>query len=145
VPIQGREHISPGVPHDPYTTDPPTSGPHYAQNTEAGFYNEAPADELLVHNLEHGHVIISYNCSQLSAEACQTLKDQIQDVMSRAGVSAITGTLKLVGTPRPTMDTTLALTAWGRIEKLDTFDRARVMAFIDTWRDGPLAPEPGAP
>ena len=28
VPIQGQAHIDIGVPHDPYNSDPPTSGPH---------------------------------------------------------------------------------------------------------------------
>jgi hypothetical protein len=143
VPIQGAEHVQPGVPHDPYNSDPPTSGPHYANTAETGFYEEAPLDEYLVHNLEHGHVIIWYNCSNLDEAACGTLKDQIRDVMSRAGVSLITGTSKVNAVPRPTLDSTLALTSWGRIDKLDEFDRDRILSFIRAFRDN--APENGAP
>ncbi len=143
VPIQGSEHINPGVPHDPYNSDPPSSGPHYAATVETGFYDEAPQDEYLVHNLEHGHVIIWYNCSALAADACTALKDQIREVMSRAGVSLITGTSKINAVPRPTMDTTLALTSWGRLDKFDAFDRDRILAFIRAFRDN--APENGAP
>ena len=143
VPIQGAEHVQPGVPHDPYNSDPPTSGPHYANTADTGFYEEAPLDEYLVHNLEHGHIIIWYNCSSLDEAACGTLKDQIRDVMSRAGVSLITGTSKVNAVPRLTLDTTLALTSWGRIDKLDEFDRDRILSFIRAFRDN--APENGAP
>lgn len=143
IPIQGANHIQLGEPHDPYNSEPPTSGPHYDTPVQAGFYDEAPADEFLVHNMEHGHVIIWYNCSDLSAEACDQLKSQIRDVMGRAGLSVITGTLKLVAVPRPTLDTRLALTAWGRLQTLDGFDRDAIQTFIKAYRD--KAPEPGAP
>jgi hypothetical protein len=143
VPIQGQEHVDPGVPHDPYNSEPPSSGPHYPSTAETGFYEEAPADEYMVHNLEHGHVIIWYNCSNLSEDACGTLKNQIRDVMSRAGVSLITGTSKLNAVPRPTMETTLALTAWGRLQRLDAFDADAILRFIRAFRDN--APENGAP
>jgi Protein of unknown function (DUF3105) len=142
VPIQGQDHIAIGVPHDPYNSDPPTSGPHYESAADAGFYNEAPPDEYLVHNLEHGHVILWYNCTQLSPEACEELKSQINEVMQRAGVSTITGTLKLVAVPRPSMDNVLTLTSWGRLLKLEAFDRDEVLTFIRVYRD--QAPEPGA-
>jgi hypothetical protein len=143
IPIQGQEHINPGVPHDPYNSDPPTSGPHYATPAEAGFYEEAPLDEYLVHNLEHGHVIIWYNCSDLDEAACTTLKDQIREVMSRAGLSVITGTSKMNAVPRPTLGTRLALTAWGRLQRLDEFDSAAILRFVRAFRDH--APENGAP
>ena len=67
----------------------------------------------------------------------------IRDVMSRAGVSLITGTSKVNAVPRPTLDSTLALTSWGRIDKLDEFDRDRILSFIRAFRDN--APENGAP
>jgi hypothetical protein len=143
IPIQGANHIQLGEPHDPYNSEPPTSGPHYDTPVQAGFYDEAPADEFLVHNMEHGHIIIWYNCSDLSATDCDQLKSQIRDTMGRAGLSTITGTLKLVAVPRPTLDTRLALTSWGRLQTLDAFDRDAILTFIKANRD--KAPEPGAP
>jgi hypothetical protein len=143
VPIQGSDHVDPGMPHDPYNSDPPTSGPHYASTAETGFYEEAPLDEYLVHNLEHGHTIIWYNCTDLSEADCTALKDDIRNVMGRAGVSLITGTPKVNAVPRPTMETTLSLTSWGRIDTFDEFDANRILAFIRAHRDN--APEPNAP
>src|SRR5574337_1184611 len=90
VPIQGANHIPVGQPHEPYNSNPPTSGPHYATPAEAGFYDAAPPDEQLVHDLEHGYVIIWYNCSQLSDSQCSQLKSQIRVVMEKAGNSLIT-------------------------------------------------------
>jgi hypothetical protein len=142
IPIQGANHISVGQPHDPYNSDPPTSGPHYDQPVQAGFYDEAPQDEYLVHNLEHGHIIISYNCTGLSDEACTDLKDDIRGVMGRAGVSAVTGTLKLVAVPRPTMENVITLTSWGHLQRLEAFDANAILTFIRAYRDE--APEPGA-
>jgi hypothetical protein len=142
IPIQGQQHIQLGVPHDPYNSDPPTSGPHYDTPAEAGFYEQAPADESLVHNLEHGHVIIWYNCTGLSDEACTSLKNDIRSVMGRAGTSMVTGTPKVVAVPRPTMETQVALTSWGRLQRLDRFDANKILSFIRAFRD--TAPENGA-
>jgi hypothetical protein len=143
VPIQPAGHVNPGTPHDPYNSDPPTSGQHYPSTAETGLYEEAPLDEYLVHNLEHGHIIIWYNCSNLSEADCATLKTQIRNVMGRAGNSLITGTSKMNAVPRPTMDTLLAVTAWGRLYKADEFDQDTILAFVRAFRD--RAPENGAP
>jgi hypothetical protein len=142
IPIMSADHIPVGAPHEPYNSNPPTSGPHYENPAEAGFYEVAPADEALVHNLEHGYVIISYNCSALTASQCDRLKTQIREVMGSAGTSLITGTPKLIGVPRTNMETQLALTSWGRLDKFDQFDRERILSFIKFFRD--QAPEPQA-
>ncbi|MGH2522183.1 MAG: DUF3105 domain-containing protein, partial [Anaerolineales bacterium] len=136
-------HIQPGEPHEPYNSDPPTSGAHYAQPANAGFYTEAPPDEHLVHSLEHGYVVIWYNCQNLTTEACEQLQANIEAVMQKAGDSPITHTPKLIAVPRPTMDTELALTTWGRLDKFDTFDEERILNFIRAFRD--KAPEPNVP
>jgi Protein of unknown function (DUF3105) len=41
-----------------YNSNPPTSGRHFAVPAEDGAYSTAPSDEELVHNLEHGRVIV---------------------------------------------------------------------------------------
>jgi hypothetical protein len=145
VPIQGRNHIPVGEPHDPYNSEPPSSGPHYDTPADAGFYDVAPVDEYLVHSMEHGYVIIWYNCAQYTTGSCDDLKAKVKEVMGAAGVSAITGTIKLIGVPRPNQKTVIALSAWGRIDILQSFNRQEILNFIHAWRDGPEAPEPGLP
>jgi hypothetical protein len=131
-----------GEPHDPYNSDPPTSGPHYEQPADAGFYNEAPVDEQLVHNLEHGYVILWYNCSDRATDLCDQLKSQIRAAMQSAGNSPRTNTPKLIAIPRSTLAGQVALTTWGRLDVLESFDRQRILNFIRVFRD--RAPEPNA-
>jgi hypothetical protein len=58
---QGYDHIRPGQPHPPYNSDPPTSGWHWANPQEWGVYSAPQVQEQIVHNLEHGGIVIQYN------------------------------------------------------------------------------------
>lgn len=40
---------------------PPTSGRHWNGWMDCGFYRSPVRDERIVHNLEHGHVVVHYN------------------------------------------------------------------------------------
>ena len=98
----------------------------------------------VVHNLEHGYVVIWYNCSTRDEAQCQTLKAQIKEVMQRARpVVFTTDAKKLIAAPRPGLDSLLALTAWNRIYKLNAFEETSVTQFINDFRN--RAPEAGAP
>ncbi len=143
LPQQARTHIQVGDAHEPYNTNPPTSGPH-AGTVRADFYETAPPDENLVHNLEHGYVVIWYNCTGLDDAGCQSLKTQIQGIMDRAKPVVVASDIKkLIAVPRRTMDSLIALTSWGRIYKLSAFDEAAMLQFINEFRN--KAPEPNAP
>lgn len=58
----GRDHIQIGESVN-YNSNPPTSGPHYVEWAKSQIYTSPPDDRNLVHSLEHGYVIISYNCA----------------------------------------------------------------------------------
>ena len=58
----GRDHVPVGTQVE-YKTNPPTSGPHFADPAKPGIYERVIDDSNLVHSLEHGYVIISYNCA----------------------------------------------------------------------------------
>lgn len=126
-PIQGQQHIQPGQTHPAYNSDPPTSGWHYDTPLAAGFREQPAADEQVVHNLEHGHVVISYDCSKLTD--CQGVKEQLRRLAERYR------NWKITIVPRQNADAAIALTAWGWLDKLDGFDEARIAAFINAWRD----------
>ncbi|HEX6304870.1 MAG TPA: DUF3105 domain-containing protein [Anaerolineales bacterium] len=142
-PIMAAEHIPDGQRATNYNTDPPTSGQHYAQPAEAGFYEEAPVDEQLVHNLEHGHIVVYYNCSELDASACEDLQQGIRQAMESAGVTENTRTLKIVAVPRTGMDNLVTYTSWGRMYRAESFDRDEMLLFVEQNRN--RAPEPFAP
>jgi uncharacterized protein DUF3105 len=54
------EHINnPNATVD-YNSFPPSSGPHYAQPAPWGIYPDAVKQTILVHNLEHGGIVVQY-------------------------------------------------------------------------------------
>lgn len=127
VPVQGRDHIEVGASHPPYNSDPPTSGPHYPEPIAAGYYDTPQPDEALVHNLEHGHVWIAYDCSKLTD--CETVKQQLRQLV------ASYNQWKIVVTPRQNKDAAIALAAWGWLEKLNGYDEPAIRKFVDAWRN----------
>ena len=102
-------HIAFGAKHRPYDSSPPTSGPHYPQPIapiDPGFYSIAQTPEKVVHNLEHGQIVIWY-----SPSASDQIKSDI-----RAAVNEVPG--YTVATPYNNMKPgyNLALTAWGQLQ-----------------------------
>lgn len=141
---ESARHVEEGTDPGPYSTDPPTSGPHYASQLFADFYEEdaletyGPYPEgFLLHSSEHGYVIFWYNCAALIDGSCDGLKQQIQDVM------AAVGDFKVIGFPRPSLDVPVVITTWERSLRMPEFDSEQAELFARTYRN--QAPEPNAP
>lgn len=140
IPMMNSTHIT--VDSDPgeYNSDPPTSGPHYPEEAQAGFYDtnsyKYPAG-YLVHNLEHGYIIFWYNCVKLSENACSELKSQIKAIMDEAN------NVKVIAYPWDSIDVPIVLTSWGRLQKTETFNAAQARAFYKSNLN--RSPEPNAP
>lgn len=136
IPDGGTDHVNVGTPVD-YTSNPPSSGPHYGQWIEAGFYDTTVEDGYLVHNLEHGYVIIWYNCENLSTSNCRTLENDIENLVDDLEY-------KVIGMNRTgNMDHVLALTSWGKLAYLDEFDESFIRIFYSDNLEN--SPEPEAP
>lgn len=121
-----RDHVSDGE-RVQYTTNPPTSGNHSGNTATWGIYpSTPPSDERLVHNLEHGGVIISYNPAKVDDDTVERLKNLARDLRRQRTC--------LILTPRQSIqdDKAIALTAWGVLATLDGYDEAAIRAF---WRD----------
>jgi len=125
-PSAGREHINLGDPHDPYNSNPPTSGPH-AQPVRTDVYPHELPDEQLIHNLEHGHIWLSYR--DPDDQAALDLFTEIQAQFPRL----------VVVTHRPGNDARIAVAAWTRLLNLDELDEDQILAFIARYAD--QAPE----
>lgn len=119
IELQPATHIAVGESHPAYNSNPPTSGPHYADSTTWGVHNDVVADEMAIHNEEHGGIWISYNPAKLDAGAIIQLSDLVRSYSS-----------KVLLTSRPANDTAIALASWGRLEQLDTVDVAKIQLFI---------------
>lgn len=146
VPIMANagDHVAEGANPGPFNSDPPTSGQHYTQEFEAGFFDEDSVEAqldypegYLIHNLEHGYVIFWYNCNLLDESGCRELKSQIKTVMEDFD------NYKVIGFPRDSIDTQLVMTSWGRIQSFESFDADLASKFISSNRN--KAPEPNAP
>lgn len=143
VPIQGQTHINKGDPHPAYNSTPPTSGWHWNLAGEApvpwGIYKEPIPNEAQVHNLEHGGIMIQYNCRD-----CPELVAQLEDFYNRYTAAnklpMYPNSTKIIVAPYYDMQTRIALTAWGRIDTFNEYDEERIKRFVDAYRDrGPEA------
>lgn len=83
-----------------YNTNPPTTGRHYEIPAQDGIYGEAPQDEQLVHNMEHGRVIIWVKPS-LPAKQRADIRAMVED-----------DPYQMVLVPRRNMPYAVAATAW---------------------------------
>lgn len=122
-PDLGQEHVEVGT-SVTYNSNPPTSGPHYPYPAAWGIYKDRPADGFLVHNLEHGGVIISYNPKQIKDQELSQLRQQARSLSNFNG--------RIILTPRLNLDTAIALTAWNYLQELDRYNSTAVKVFYDT-------------
>jgi hypothetical protein len=146
VPVMANagDHVAEGQDPGPFNSDPPTSGRHYGNEYEAGFYEESDSEAqfeypegFLIHNLEHGYAIFWYNCNLLDDSGCSELKNQIKSV-----IDEFNG-VKVIGFPRATIDSPVVATTWGRMQRFNTFDENLAVNFVRSNRG--RAPEPNAP
>ncbi len=128
--IQGREHIPEGSAHDPYNSNVPTSGPHYAKEADWGVYDQELPDEQLVHNLEHGGIWISY--TKLSDDERRQLT-----ALAKAYPQTV------IMTPRAKNENRIVLASWGRLMKFDRIDEQKIRDFIRSNKNH--SPEPLVP
>jgi len=138
------DHVAIGEDPGPLNSDPPSSGPHYPQSFDPGFYRASDSEAkvahpegYLLHNLEHGYVIFWYNCTLVDESSCAKLMGQIQSLMEKHSNK------KLIAFPWSTTEFPLVMTSWGQRQVLDRFDEELVQIFIR--RNYQQAPEPNAP
>ena len=129
VPVMSvRNHLSSASdPHAAYNSDPPTSGPHTEQLPEFKVYTTTVAPEMLVHGLEDGGVVMYYRTGTEQAEIDKLA--QIAKVYHDIGG----GRSHVILAPHDNLSHPIVLTAWGRIDRLDAFDEARIRRFIDEY------------
>ena len=87
-----------------YNSDPPSSGPHYQTPAAWNIYDDPIRQTILVHNLEHGGIVIQYG-PDVSEEDVDKLRSFWQDDPNG-----------LVVAPNPKLDAKVVLTAWNAPE-----------------------------
>jgi hypothetical protein len=115
-----------------YNTVPPTSGDHWRTPARCGFYPDGTPDEQIVHNLEHGNIVVSYNLT----DPAQI--DQLTEVVDGIGFADLWGITRFYD---QIPEGQVALTTWGVLDIMEGVDRDRIRAFFDY--AGNLGPEIG--
>jgi hypothetical protein len=107
-----------------YTSNPPTSGPHSSQPEQFRVLENERPKENLVHNMEHGGVVIWYNTNDQAA--IDKLKSVAQDNIDRRRFVVMS---RYSGMEPDTV----AVTAWTRLDKFPVGELTgdRVQDFID--------------
>jgi hypothetical protein len=196
-PDLGREHVN-DISDITYNSNPPTSGTHFPAWAKKGVYDRVISDGYLIHSLEHGYIVISYDCEESSKFNVQSSKFQIQhwvrdvyaedtqlkeenqmedgkeikpltqmkiiptntkswvtpddqpgieielpeDFNSDSCKSLIKDLsqftdkwARVIVVPRVGMDHPIALTAWRRLETLDSLDKRKIEEFIKNYHN----------
>jgi hypothetical protein len=135
-PEQGRDHAD-ELPEDfEYNSFPPTTGPHHPIAAPWGVYDEPVEQIRVIHNLEHGGVIVQYGEDVPEAEVEAILEWYRGDPLGK------------IVAPLPALGDEIALGAWvapdaleagreeageGVLGKCTAFDRDAFDAFRDTY------------
>jgi hypothetical protein len=133
-PELGRNHFSPGTIYNNYNRNPPTSGPHASVPAPWGISDTAVPKETAVHNMEHGGVVVWYNCrggpAPLSDAECASLRAALSQIVQ----PAVSDGKFVLMTPYAEMTNRIALTAWTYLDAFNDFDATRVTKFIQVFQ-----------
>ena len=126
------QHVAEG-----YLTTPPTSGRHWGRWVSCGFFTDPVPDENIVHNMEHGNIVLSYNLAE------QAQIDELRRAFDDIELTDSWG----VARPYDAIDEgTIALTTWGVMDRwsvsddIAAVDEDRIARFFEAY-SGRLSPE----
>ena len=140
-PDNGGTHVDPGTDcrapdapcgPDPYSSVPATSGPHWDPSAVGnwGAYTTPQPETQLIHNLEHGGIVIWYDPALLDSDEVAQLTAYVEGQVD----TGIGGRFKFILSPwggDEDLGGAIALTAWRHLLKLDALDMDVVRAFAD--------------
>jgi hypothetical protein len=123
VTLLPAQHIPRGDDYTDYNSVPPTSGPHWATGwARCGLYNDELPDAQVVHNMEHGQVIISHNLKD-PAEI-ERLKDVARSLPSYRNWLILRPYSKI-------QDNEVAIASWGWMDRFTGIDEQRIRDFYE--------------
>jgi hypothetical protein len=122
-----RDHVTGAV---VYPQTPPVGGKHSAIWQNCGVYSAPLHNENAVHSLEHGAMWITYRPDLPAAEIATIVNDA-----SREAYALVS--------PYPALPSPIVASVWGVQLKLSSATDPRLKSFINTYKSGSHAPEPG--
>jgi hypothetical protein len=122
APSQGREHVTSLPVGFHYNTFPPTSGPHAPTPAIWGAYASPVPELALVHNLEHGGIVVQYG-SRVPRSTVVRILDWYHGSPDATVVA-----------PLPKLGGKIALTAWTHLATCTRFQSESYDSFRDAYR-----------
>lgn len=116
---------------DPAGHYPPVFGNHYDTWRPPGIYDSPVPEGNFIHDLEHGGIVILYNCPS----GCPDLVNQFKGLLTSLPRSQQFNEVKLVVSPNNKIEHQIALLAWDYEEDLDTYDEAAIRTFYQAHLD----------
>jgi hypothetical protein len=105
-----------------YNSFPPSSGRHYFTPAVYDFYTEPVDKYQLVHNLEHGAIVVQWG-NKVPESQVEKIRQWWQD--DARGI---------VAAPLPGLGDKIAVTAWTHVAKCTAFNDAAFSKFRDVFR-----------
>jgi hypothetical protein len=126
---------------DAYSSIPATSGPHCGQTAQWGVHATPQMESLVVHNLEHGGIVIWYQPDQVD----QAQIDELANYVDRQVQQGQSARYKFLLSPWAGEDFghPIAVTSWTWLLYQDEVDLDAIRQFADEHYGD--APEPNAP
>lgn len=122
--VEGQTHVPEGT-TVAYANNPPSSGDHWAAPLPYGKFRDPQPRERWVHSLEHGGVVLLYNCP----EGCDADRDRLERLHD-ATERDETGRRRVIVVPDPKMPPRFAAVAWQWVLALETVDEEQIRCFI---------------
>jgi len=135
-PALGRQHVQTVSKGFKYNTFPPTTGPHFPNPAPYDFYGEPVEQYRLIHNLEHGSIVIQYGSDVPQSTVAQIRKWYLKDPNG------------IIVAPYPVLKDKIVFEAWtapdsapgqtpppgeGIVATCPSFDAAMADDFTDTY------------
>jgi len=118
--------------HIDYSTNPPSSGQHYSVWAAYQTYDFPVPRGYWVHCLEHGAIVITYNCPDGCADEVAQVESVIASLPSDPRCTAVGLEHQIVLTPDPLLDTRWAMSSWGRTLRASCIDEAAFKDFYES-------------
>lgn len=133
-PDKGEQHVPPGTAkYDPF----PTSGPHNEQPAPWQAYRQEVPDENLIHNMEHGGIVVTYRPDQTKETIAK-----LEGLFSKPFSNPDFQPSKAIIAPSSKNDKPIIVRSWNRIIKLDAYDEQSLIDYYLT--NVNKSPEPAA-
>ena len=119
-----------GVPSNPYSSTPATSGPHWGSPANWGVYSTPQNESQLIHNLEHGGIVIWYDPERVDQEGI----DEMAAYVEGQTATGIGGQFKFILTPwdgAEALPAPVVVTAFRQTLDLDGVDMEAIRQFAD--------------